>query len=293
MQRTASRIVDERDRQGRVRLRYRRRRPPPTQDHLRHDGRPRGGSTTSSFDRSNVILGARRPRVRARRATTWSTAMLNAGQELTQLMERPRLGTAVSNPTDDLTSALVTANVDGEQLTRAGAGVVLHLARSGRQRDDPQRDQPRAAAPHRPPGPAGALDWRTSTHVAPTAVEEIVRGRRRRSSTCAALPPRTRRSASQRLHEGDKLLLFYWSANRDEAVFKDPYRFDVRREPNPHLGFGGPGAPLLPGRPPGPPGDDGDVPRVARTRARHPHDRASRSDSCRTSSTASNTCPAR
>ena len=40
---------------------------------------------------------------------------------------------------------------------------------------------------------------------------------------------------------GEKVELFYWSANRDEAVFVDPYRFDVRRNPNPHVGFGGPG----------------------------------------------------
>src|SRR5207244_11967428 len=41
--------------------------------------------------------------------------------------------------------------------------------------------------------------------------------------------------------EGDKLILYYWSANRDAGVFDDPFRFDVRREPNPHVGFGGPG----------------------------------------------------
>jgi cytochrome P450 len=37
------------------------------------------------------------------------------------------------------------------------------------------------------------------------------------------------------------VLLFYNSANRDEAVFDDPFRFDVRRHPNPHLGFGAAG----------------------------------------------------
>jgi cytochrome P450 len=41
--------------------------------------------------------------------------------------------------------------------------------------------------------------------------------------------------------EGDRLVLFYGAANRDPRVFADPERFDVRRDPNPHLGFGGPG----------------------------------------------------
>ena len=40
---------------------------------------------------------------------------------------------------------------------------------------------------------------------------------------------------------GDKLLLFYASANRDADVFDDPFRFDIARNPNPHVGFGGPG----------------------------------------------------
>lgn len=40
---------------------------------------------------------------------------------------------------------------------------------------------------------------------------------------------------------GDKVLLFYNSANRDESVFKDPDTFDITRDPNPHVGFGGPG----------------------------------------------------
>lgn len=42
----------------------------------------------------------------------------------------------------------------------------------------------------------------------------------------------------QTLHEDDQLILLYPSANRDEDVFEDPYRFDVRRDPNPHLAFG-------------------------------------------------------
>jgi cytochrome P450 len=41
--------------------------------------------------------------------------------------------------------------------------------------------------------------------------------------------------------EGDKVVLWYWSANRDESVFAEAERFDVARKPNDHVGFGGPG----------------------------------------------------
>ena len=43
------------------------------------------------------------------------------------------------------------------------------------------------------------------------------------------------------LAEGDKVVLFYPSGNRDERAIEDPYRFDVTRDPNRHLGFGGGG----------------------------------------------------
>jgi cytochrome P450 len=45
----------------------------------------------------------------------------------------------------------------------------------------------------------------------------------------------------QKIAEGQKVVMFYNSANRDDAMFKNPYRFDVRREPNEHVGYGGPG----------------------------------------------------
>ncbi|MGA1440659.1 MAG: cytochrome P450, partial [Ilumatobacteraceae bacterium] len=41
--------------------------------------------------------------------------------------------------------------------------------------------------------------------------------------------------------EGDRLVMFYNAANRDPRRFDDPERFDVRRQPNAHVGFGGPG----------------------------------------------------
>jgi cytochrome P450 len=76
--------------------------------------------------------------------------------------------------------------------------------------------------------------------VTPTAVEEIVR--------MASPVTFMRRTATRDLElsghsfsEGDKFVLFYGAANRDPLVFDDPEKFDVRRDPNPHVGFGGPG----------------------------------------------------
>ena len=76
--------------------------------------------------------------------------------------------------------------------------------------------------------------------VAPTAVEEIVRlaspvtYMRRTATTDTIL-------GDQEIKEGDKVCMFYLSANRDEDIFEDPYRFNVLRQPNNHVGFGGPG----------------------------------------------------
>src|SRR5205807_2576011 len=53
----------------------------------------------------------------------------------------------------------------------------------------------------------------------------------------------------QQIAKGDRVVMFYASANRDEAVFEDPDRFDVLRDPNRHLGFGGGGAHYCMGAP--------------------------------------------
>jgi cytochrome P450 family 142 subfamily A polypeptide 1 len=71
----------------------------------------------------------------------------------------------------------------------------------------------------------------------PVAVEEFVRWvtpilNMRRTAT------RDTELHGRRLREGDEVLLLYGAANRDERVFADPQRFDVTREPNPHLAFG-------------------------------------------------------
>lgn len=70
-----------------------------------------------------------------------------------------------------------------------------------------------------------------------SAVEEIVRWTspsvyKRRTVT------RDTELGGAQLRAGDKLTYWEMSANRDEAVFADPFRFDVGRDPNPHVGFG-------------------------------------------------------
>jgi cholest-4-en-3-one 26-monooxygenase len=45
----------------------------------------------------------------------------------------------------------------------------------------------------------------------------------------------------QSIKEGDAVTIWYMSANRDESVFEDPFRFDVERSPNEHIAFGGGG----------------------------------------------------
>ena len=73
--------------------------------------------------------------------------------------------------------------------------------------------------------------------VTPTAVEEIVRWthpaayNRRTATTSVEL-------GGHRIDAGDKVVFWEASANRDELVFAEPFRLDVRRHPNPHLGFG-------------------------------------------------------
>ena len=83
--------------------------------------------------------------------------------------------------------------------------------------------------------------------LVPTAAEEIVRW-----VSPVNLFRRTVTSdtelAGQAMAEGDKVVVFYASANRDERVFADPQEFDIAREPNPHIGFGGGGPHFCLGR---------------------------------------------
>jgi methyl-branched lipid omega-hydroxylase len=189
------------------------------------------------FRASNVILSEGDPEY-IPEGSDVIIAVINAGQQLATLME-DLAAHRVAHPSDDLTSALVHANVDGEQLTHqelASFFILLVVAGNETTRNAISHGL-KLLSDHPDQRRIWANDFEG---VAPTAVEEIVRI----ASPVMWMRRTTTRPTELRgieLPEGAKLLLFYWSADRDEEVFVRPYRFDIRRDPNPHVGFGGPG----------------------------------------------------
>jgi cytochrome P450 len=145
----------------------------------------------------------------------------------------------MKNPTGDLTSALVNANVDGERLTTRELGsFFLLLVVAG-------NETTRTSLSHALklftdfPDQRSLLLEDFDARIG-GAVEEIVRY----STPVIFMRRNVTREYEMNGHTykaGDKVLLFYNSANRDEAVFADPDAFDITRTPNPHVGFGGPG----------------------------------------------------
>ena len=189
------------------------------------------------FARSNIILGAGDPEY-IPEGNDIGAALLTAGYELSELVQE--LGRhRTEHPTDDLTSALVHAEVDGEHLSgqELGSFFVLLVVAGNETTRNAISHGLKAMTDYPDQRKLWANDF---DGLAGTAVDEIVRWAtpvifmRRTATRDATL-------GGQQLHEGDKLLLFYNSANRDAEVFSDPFVFDVRRDPNPHVGFGGPG----------------------------------------------------
>jgi cholest-4-en-3-one 26-monooxygenase len=147
------------------------------------------------------------------------------------------------NPRDDVWTLLSTVEVDAEGGGRTRLGeleldlffLLLTVAGSETTRnaitlglvallDDPEQME----------------TLRREPQVIPTAVEEMIRW----SSPVAYFARRATRDAEirgVRIAAGQRITLWYASANRDEDVFADPFRFDVRRTPNEHVAFGGGG----------------------------------------------------
>jgi cytochrome P450 len=186
---------------------------------------------------TNVILGAGDPEILGGREDVLA-ALIEAGMELTTLMhelaEHRR-----QHPGDDLTSALVNSDVGEDILAphELGAFFIL-LAVAG---NDTTRTAISLGMQLLSENPDQRAIWQSDPGgVTPSAVEEIVRA----ASPVTFMRRTVTRDLTLSGHdflEGDRLVLFYGAANRDPRVFDDPERFDVRRQPNPHVGFGGPG----------------------------------------------------
>jgi cytochrome P450 len=144
-----------------------------------------------------------------------------------------------AQPTDDLLTALVQAEVDGERLTDAEiASFVNLLLIAGTDTTRQSTSHGLKALTDHPDQRAwllADLDGRM-----PTAVEEIVRWATP-IMTFRRTAARDTELAGQQILAGEKVVLCYPSANRDEAVFDRPDRFDLSRHPNPHVSFGGGG----------------------------------------------------
>jgi cytochrome P450 len=187
------------------------------------------------FEQTNIILGAGDPEYVGETADLLM-AFYKAGAALAELM-KDLAHTRRDKPTDDLTSVLVNAEIGGDRLSEQeiSSFFVLLVAAGNETTRNAISHGMKALSDH----PDQRRIWQQDfDRVAPTAVEEIVRWASpvifmRRSAVCDT------EIGGTKIGAGDKLLLFYPSANRDEAVFRDPFRFDVRRDPNDHLGFGG------------------------------------------------------
>ncbi|WP_283138204.1 cytochrome P450 [Rhizohabitans arisaemae] len=188
------------------------------------------------LDRTNIILGGLDPEYLP--PDNLVETLLTAAAELQGLVQDLAVRRS-GKPGDDLLTALVDANIDGERLTLAELGsffILLVVAGNETTRNAISQGLLLLTL-----NPDQRELWLSDVDgYTPGAIEEIVR---------LASPVNFMRRKATRDHEvnghlyreGDKVALFYWSANRDTRVFAEPYRFDITRSPNPHLGFGGPG----------------------------------------------------
>ena len=189
------------------------------------------------FRNTNVILGVGDPEF-APEGVDFVTALLDAGSELAELMKEVSQAKKGGDGTD-LTSVLVNAELDDDHLDHADlASFFVLLVVAG---NETTRNAISWGLKYLTDWPDQRAIWAADYEKrSPAAVEEIVR-----LSSPVTYMRRTVVEDTvlngRKLFEGDKLAMFYLAANRDPAVFDDPFRFDVRRTPNAHCGFGGPG----------------------------------------------------
>jgi len=185
------------------------------------------------FHWTNTILGFGDPDLTTDYVEFLKVAV-DIGAYATALAEDRR-----ANPRDDLTTALVAADVDGERLTSAEiASFFILLAVAGNETTRNAISHGVLALSRYPE--QRQIWWNDFDTHAQSAVEEIV--------SWASPVVYMRRTATRdvevsgvQIKQGDKVTMWYGSANRDEQQFDNPWLFDVTRTPNHHVGFGGGG----------------------------------------------------
>ncbi len=144
-----------------------------------------------------------------------------------------------SDPGEDLLSALVSAEVDGQKLSDFEIGATMVLFSVAANDTTRHTSSLAAKALNDFPDQRGWL-WENFDDRITVAVEEflrwgsVVQNFRRTCVTPYEL-------GGQQILPGDKVVMMYASGNRDESVFRDPTVFDLSRSPNPHMAFGGGG----------------------------------------------------
>jgi len=180
---------------------------------------------------TNIISGANDPEF-----ADDADAPMNAAIALytygTQLAEQRR-----AEPRDDIVTSLIT-EVDDDALGAHEFEVfVLALAVAGNETTRTAMSQGMLALLDNPDQMAVL---RSDPGLAATAADEMIRWATpivyfRRTATCDV------ELHGVTIREDDPVALYFLSANYDDAVFADPYRFDISRTPNPHVSFGGGG----------------------------------------------------
>ena len=181
------------------------------------------------FDWTNNMIGSDDPEFAD------NDALTSAGELMWYAMQLA--ARKAEEPGDDIVTALVMADADGQRLSDAEFGMfVVTLAVAGNETTRNSITQGMMAFTENPD------QWELFKAQRPkTASDEIIRW-----ATPITAFQRTALQDTElggaRIGMGQRVVLFYRSANFDEEVFDEPYSFDVMRSPNPHLGFGGTGA---------------------------------------------------
>ena len=136
---------------------------------------------------------------------------------------------------DDLICAILTAQFGGAPMSDAEfGGFFVQLVTAG---NDTTKGMLSAGLLTLLRHPDQLAELRADASLLPGAVEEILRYDNPLHYFRRTALVDTELGGTQ-IRAGDKVAMYYTSANRDETVFADPQRFDIRRNPNPHLSFG-------------------------------------------------------